>query len=143
MTPRPVVAIAGNAGNTRRSLRVEGSVNTKRFFFLAMVALIVGAVSTQTQTQTQNDARALLQAVAKNQGTDSLRTLQYTASGMIAAPGQSYTSMDMGVGVPEHWPRFGVTDYTMTVDFEMMSSKEEYTRTAPKNPTNLYPGLDD
>ena len=62
-------------------------MNKTRFFFLAMAALIVGAVTTQGQ----NDARALLQTVSKNQGTDNLKTLQYTASGMIAAPGQGYS----------------------------------------------------
>jgi Metallo-beta-lactamase superfamily len=117
---------------------------TKRqLVFIALVALLVGTASTQIQTQGQMDVRALLQAVAKNQGTDALRTIQYTASGMIAAPGQSYTPMDEQVGVPEHWPRFALTDYTMTIDFETMAFKEEYTRTPPAMPKQAYAGLDE
>jgi hypothetical protein len=32
----------------------------------------------------------LLQAVSKNIGADNLNTLEYTATGMVAAPGQGY-----------------------------------------------------
>jgi len=114
-------------------------VNKTRFFFLAMAALIVGAVTTQTQGQ--NDARALLQTVSKNQGTDNLRTLQYTASGMIAAPGQGYSPNAVG-SVPDPWPRFALSNYTMTIDFDTWSSREDYTRTPPAVSRQLYPGLD-
>src|SRR5688572_27235403 len=37
------------------------------------------------QGSTQEDVRALLQAVSKNIGADNLKTLEYTASGMVAA----------------------------------------------------------
>lgn len=115
----------------------------KQLVLITLVTLLVGAASIPTETQGQLDVSALLQVVARNQGTDSLKTIQYTASGMIAAPGQSYTSMDMQVGVPEHWPRFALSDYTMTIDFDAMASKEEYTRTAPALPKQAYRGLDD
>lgn len=59
----------------------------------------------------------MLQAAAKNMGTDTLKTIQYTATGMIAAPGQAFDPIDMRIGVPENWPRFAVTDYTMTIDY--------------------------
>lgn len=61
-----------------------------RFLLVALLTLVVGTVSIRTQTPAAQDVRGLLQAVAKNMGTDTLKTLQYTASGMIAAPGQAF-----------------------------------------------------
>jgi hypothetical protein len=116
----------------------------RRFVLVVLLALIIGAMTTRTQTQAgqaPQDARNLLQAAAKNMGTDTLKTLQYSATGMIAAPGQAFDPLDERIGVPENWPRFVVTDYTMTIDYGTMSSKEEYTRTAPVYAKN-YPGLD-
>ncbi len=108
------------------------------FVLAALVALATGPVTTQGPAP---DVRALLQAAARNMGTDSLKTIQYTASGMIAAPGQAFDPSDMRIGVPEHWPRFAVTNYTMTIDYGGMSAREEYTRTAPTY-AKVFPGLD-
>ena len=109
--------------------------------FVALVALLAGAASITTDTQGQTDVRALLQAVSKNIGADSLTTLEYTVSGMIAAPGQGYVPIPVLMGVPESWPRFAVTNYTMTIDYTTMSSRETYTRTSPE-PSRRYPGLE-
>jgi hypothetical protein len=95
----------------------------------------------QAQGQQSEDVRALLQAVSKNIGADNLKTLQYSASGMVAAPGQGYDPIPVLIGVPESWPRFSATNYTMTIDYTTMSSREAYTRTSPQRPV-LYPGLE-
>jgi hypothetical protein len=95
----------------------------------------------QAQGQQGEDVRALLQAVSKNIGADNLKTLEYTASGMVAAPGQGYDPIPVLIGVPESWPRFAVTNYTMTIDYTTMSSRESYTRTSPQRPV-LFPGLE-
>ena len=113
----------------------------KPLVFIALVALLAGAAAIQTETQGQTDVRALLQAVSKNIGADSLNTLEYTVSGMIAAPGQGYVPIPVLMGVPESWPRFAVTNYTMTIDYTTMSSRETYTRTSPE-PARRYPGLE-
>jgi metallo-beta-lactamase superfamily protein len=113
-------------------------MTARRFVLTMLLALIAGSVSIPAQT---DDARSLLQAAAMNMGTGSLRTLQYTASGMIAAPGQAFDPIDRAIGVPEHWPRFAVSEYTMTIDFGTTSSREEYTRTAPTY-AKQFPGLD-
>jgi hypothetical protein len=60
---------------------------------------------------------------------------------MVAAPGQGYDPIPVLIGIPESWPRFSVTNYSMTIDYGTMSSREAYTRTSPE-PPKRYPGLD-
>ncbi len=91
-------------------------------------------------TPQAQDVRALLQAVSKNIGADNLNTLEYTGAGMVAAPGQGYDPIPTLIGIPESWPRFAVSNYTMTIDYATMSSRESYTRTSPEAP-NRYPAL--
>jgi len=86
------------------------------------------------------DVRALLQAVAKNIGADNLTALEYTGAGMVAAPGQGYDPIPALIGIPESLPRFAVSNYTMTIDYTTMSSRETYTRISPE-PPNRYPAL--
>lgn len=112
----------------------------KYLAFIAAVALLAGAASIQTETQGQTDVRALLQAVSKNIGADTLTTLEYSGAGMVAAPGQGYDPIPTLIGIPESWPRFAVSGYTMTIDYTTMSSREAYTRTSPE-PPNRYPAL--
>ena len=76
---------------------------------------MVGGLSAQ-------DAQALLQAVAKNIGADNLTTLQIIGkTGWSAAPGGAYSPTD-------DWPRFDVTSYTRTIDFNARFSEEEIMR---------------
>jgi len=119
---------------------MEGVVAKKQFVLVALVALLAGMASIQTETQGQTDVRALLQAVSKNIGADNLTTLEYTGGGMVAAPGQGFDPIPVLIGVPESWPRFAVTTYTMTIDYATMSSRESYTRTSPEWPVQ-FPGL--
>ena len=80
----------------------------------ALLALLVGGVGAQ-------DARAVLQTVAKNIGADSLTTLQITGTGWNAAPGQSFTPAD-------DWPKFEITSYTRAIDFGARFAREQITR---------------
>ena len=89
----------------------------------------------------QEDVRALLQTVSKNIGADNLTTLEYRGSGMVAAPGQGFDPIPVLIGVAESWPRFAATNYTVTIDYRTMSSRESYTRTSPERPV-LFPGLE-
>lgn len=82
--------------------------------FSVLLTLLVGTAAAQ-------DARAVLQAAAKNMGADNLKTLQITGKGWIAGVGQSYSP-------EEDWPRFEVTTYTRTIDYDAKSSREELTR---------------
>ena len=109
----------------------------------ATVVILAGAISLRpaVQAQAPQDVRSLLQAVSKNIGADNLRTLEYTAGGMIAAPGQGFDPIPARIGIPESWPRFAVSNYTMTIDYGAMASREQYTRVAPQRPA-LFPGLE-
>jgi len=68
-----------------------------------------------------DDARSVLQAAAKAMGATNLKTIAYSGTGFVAAVGQSYSLTD-------DWPRFEVTTYTKTIDYDAKSSREEYTR---------------
>jgi len=85
---------------------------------LALLALMVGTASAQ-------DAKAVLQAASKAMG--NLKSVQITGTGWNAAVGQSFS--------PESdWPRFEVTRYARTIDFEARTSREEFTRRQGNNP---------
>lgn len=87
---------------------------TRLLALAALLALMVGMATAQ-------DARTVLQAAAKNIGADTLKTLQISGTGFNAAPGQSYSPT-------EDWPRFEVTSYTKTIDFDAKFSREQITR---------------
>jgi hypothetical protein len=86
----------------------------------AVLALMVGTAAAQ-------DARAVLQAAAKNIGADTLKTIQFTGTGMNAAFGQSYSP-------DTDWPRFEVTSYTEIIDYENKSAREQIARRQGNNP---------
>src|SRR5688572_15011836 len=94
--------------------------NVSAIFFV-LLTLMVGTASAQ-------DVKAVLQAAAKNMGADNLKTLQITGKGWIAGVGQSYSPAD-------DWPRFEVTTYTRTIDYDAKSSREELTRRQGSYPT--------
>ena len=96
----------------------------------------------QAPAARRQDVRALLQAVSKNIGADNLTTLEYGGAGMVAAPGQGYDPIPTLIGIPESWPRFAVTNYTMTIDYTTMSSREAYTAhvTGATEPLSRAPG---
>jgi len=89
---------------------------TSRLWILFVAALLALGGPGVAQ---EPDARAVLQAAVKSMGGDNLKTIQYSGTtGYTTAVGQSYT--------PAYdWPRFQVTSYTRTIDYEARSSKEE------------------
>ena len=80
----------------------------------ALVALAVDAGSAQ-------DARAVLQASAAAMGANTVKTIQYTGTGWNALVGQSFN-------LAEDWPRFEVTSYTRTIDYDANVGREDFTR---------------
>jgi len=90
----------------------------KLFALVAVLAFMVGTASAQ-------DAKAVLQAASKAMGTP--KTVQITGTGWNAAVGQSF-------GPEEDWPRFEVTRYVRTIDYDARSSREEFTRRQGNNP---------
>ena len=94
---------------------------TRLFAVVVLLALMVGGVGAQ-------DARGVLQAVAKNIGADTVKTIQISGTGFNAAAGQSFSPT-------EDWPKFEVTSYTKTIDFDARFSREQVTRRQ-----GTYPG---
>jgi glyoxylase-like metal-dependent hydrolase (beta-lactamase superfamily II) len=95
-------------------------VASRLFAVVALLALMVAMTAAQ-------DARGILQAVAKNIGADAVKTIQISGTGWNAAPGQSFSPT-------EDWPRFEVTSYTKTIDYDGRFSREQITRRQGTNP---------
>jgi hypothetical protein len=94
---------------------------------VAFLGLIVGTVSAQ-------DARSVLQSAAKAMGAANLKTIQYTGAGWDASVGQSYN-------LTGDWPRFEVTSFARTIDYDAKSLREERTRRQGNYPTYGRPPL--
>lgn len=81
---------------------------------LSVSILTIGPVSAQS-------VQSVLQATATAMGMETLTSIQYSGTGWQGRVGQS-------VSPDRDWPRVELTSYTMTIDFDAMSSKEEYVR---------------
>src|SRR5919109_1753998 len=85
------------------------------------VCILVAILGLLTATAAAQDARSVLQVASAAMGVTNLKSIQYSGTGWNAAVGQSYSA-------DEDWPRFEVTSYTRTIDYDSRSSKEELTR---------------
>jgi glyoxylase-like metal-dependent hydrolase (beta-lactamase superfamily II) len=84
-----------------------------------VVVAVLGLMVVTVGSAAAQDAGAVLQAASKAMG--NLKSVQITGTGWNAGVGQSFT--------PEtDWPRFEVTRYVRTIDFEAGTSREEFTR---------------
>jgi len=79
-------------------------------FFVAL-ALTGGTAAAQ-------DARAVLQAAAKNIGADTLKCVTYGGTGYVGLVGQNRDIRD-------DWPRIEMASYTRSVNYDAMSYQEE------------------
>src|SRR3984893_9735916 len=95
----------------------------KLFGIAALLALIL----MMGVTLRAQDARTVLQNAAQAMGAANVTTIQYSGTGWNAAVGQSFSPQ-------EDWPRFEVTRYTRTIDYDAKSSREEFTRRQGNNP---------
>ena len=96
----------------------------RKVFVIGLLLAVSIAVRDTLRAQ---DARSVLQAAVKAMGTANVKTIQYSGTGWNAAVGQSFSP-------EEDWPRFEVTRYTRTIDYEARSSREELTRRQGNNP---------
>jgi glyoxylase-like metal-dependent hydrolase (beta-lactamase superfamily II) len=95
---------------------------TKRFWMsLSLAALIAGSASSA------QDARSVLQTAATAMGVNNMKSIQYTGTGWQGMVGQNFSP-------DQDWPRVNLTSYTRTIDFDTMSSREEYVRVQGNNP---------
>ena len=87
---------------------------------LAVVALAPSLAFAQ-------NSRAELERIAKAMGATNLKSIEITAGGVDYAVGQSVVP-----GAP--WPRFTVTEFTRTVDYQASALRDEYLRTRAEDP---------
>src|SRR6266446_10437166 len=91
-------------------------------FTVTLAVTLVTGITLRAQ-----DARAVLRSASDAMGAANVKTIQYSGTGMMAAVGQAYSPQD-------DWPRFEVTRYTRTIDYDAKSSREEFTRRQGNNP---------
>ena len=91
---------------------------------LLFVFLVVGLMFHSGQAQ---EAKTVLEGVAKTLGATDLKSLQYTGSGSTFAPGQSAAP-----GMP--WPRFNAKSFTRTINYDTVSMQDAILRTQAENP---------
>ena len=101
---------------------------TARFWLsLSLSALMTGSATAQS-------VQSVLQTTATAMGMENLTSIQYSGTGWQGRVGQN-------VSPDRDWPRVELTSYTRTIDFETMSSKEEYVREGgTRQFTNLVSG---
>ena len=73
------------------------------------------------------DARTVIANASKAMGTDTVKSIQYSGTGWNAGVGQSFSPAD-------DWPRFDITAYTRTIDYDARTSYEDLTRRQGNNP---------
>ena len=93
---------------------------TRFWLSLSLTALMAGSAAAQ-------DVQRVLQATATAMGVENLASIQYAGTGWQGMVGQN-------AAPAQDWPRVDLTSYTMTIDFETMSSREEYVRAQGDNP---------
>jgi len=89
--------------------------------------LSLSLAALMTASTTAQDPRNVLQAAATAMGVTNMRSIQYTGTGWQGMVGQN-------VAPDQDWPRVDLRTYTRTIDFDTMSSREEYVRTQGNNP---------
>ena len=115
--------VAALAGNQQRS-----SVTTERRWTMfkkclagfALAAVLVWTASAQ-------DAKAVIGDASKAMGVDTLKTVQYSATGFDFALGQAPNP-----GSP--WPKFINKSYTRAINFETPASRVDRVRVQGENP---------
>jgi glyoxylase-like metal-dependent hydrolase (beta-lactamase superfamily II) len=73
------------------------------------------------------DAKAVIDTASKTMGADTLKTVEFSATGFDFVLGQAYRP-------DAPWPRFINKSYTRAVDFQVPASRVERIRTQGENP---------
>ena len=92
---------------------------TRFWLSLSLTALTAGSAAAQ-------DVRSVLQTAATAMGAANMESIHYSGTGWQGMVGQN-------VAPDQDWPRVDLTSYSMTIDFETMSSREEYVRVQGNN----------
>jgi glyoxylase-like metal-dependent hydrolase (beta-lactamase superfamily II) len=90
-----------------------------------LIAIAIAAL--MPQVGACQDAKAILDGVAKAMGATDVKTIQYSGSGSTFAPGQSAAP-----GAP--WPRFNAKNFIRTINYDTASMRDEILRTQAEDP---------
>ncbi|MDA1095070.1 MAG: MBL fold metallo-hydrolase [Acidobacteria bacterium] len=101
-------------------------MGTRFWSVLTLSMLMTGSATAQS-------AQSVLQATALAMGMENLTSIQYSGSGWRGRVGQN-------VSPDQDWPRVELPSYTRTIDFDTMSSKEEYAPEEGARVTSLVRG---
>jgi len=92
----------------------------KSLVAIALTAAITGSPSAQ-------DAKAVISSASQAIGVNSLKTIQYSATGFDFALGQAPNPASP-------WPKFANKSYTRLINFETPASRVERVRVQAENP---------
>jgi glyoxylase-like metal-dependent hydrolase (beta-lactamase superfamily II) len=87
----------------------------------------VGLVAALSMSGAAQDARAVIGSASKAMGVDTLKTVQFAATGLDFALGQAPNPASP-------WPKFINKSYTRTINFEAPASRVERVRVQGENP---------
>ena len=118
----PRLTPVAGAASIRRQLLDARRPSVRRILGLTAVVVLLSPLAGYSQ-----DGRVTLADVATAMGATTLKSIQYTGSGVNFAVGQS-----VAPGMP--WPRFNVKSYTRSVDYETSSLRDELVRTQAEDP---------
>ena len=90
-------------------------------------ATVVAFVALLSSTAMAQDAKTVIANASKAMGADAVKSIQFTGTGWNAAVGQSFSPTD-------DWPRFDITAYARTIDYDGRTSYEDLTRRQGTNP---------
>ena len=94
---------------------------TRFLLSLSLTALMAGPAAAQ-------DVQQVLQTAATAMGAADMESIRYSGTGWQGMVGQNFSP-------DQDWPQVDLTSYTRTIDFETMSSTEEYVRAQGDNST--------
>src|SRR5262249_55054610 len=85
-----------------------------------LAAFLFTLVAMQAAAQDVKNVKTVLDAANKAMGGVSLKTIEYAGAGWSSRIGQTY-------GLNEDWPKYEVTGYTRSIDYDARWSREDYT----------------
>ncbi|MEE2636688.1 MAG: MBL fold metallo-hydrolase [Acidobacteriota bacterium] len=102
-------------------------MGTRFWLSLSLSALMTAPAAAQS-------VQSVLQATAIEMGMENLSSIEYSGTGWQGRVGQN-------VAPDRDWPRVELTAYTRAIDFDAMSSREEFVREgSTRQFTNLVSG---
>jgi glyoxylase-like metal-dependent hydrolase (beta-lactamase superfamily II) len=89
--------------------------------------VVIAVVALMPQVGACQDAKIVLEGVAKAMGATDLKSLQYSGSGSTFTVGQNPNPT-------APWPRFNAKSYTRSINYDTVSLRDEIVRTQAEQP---------